>query len=549
MRRSFLAQFQGRPPADIRERKELPPLPDDEPPASPYITNDPGSNGHHKHRPAHQHPPKRQNSLLRALNFLAPRPSLPEASRPWRESVYPNALRDSGVSIRAIDIDRQHRWELVRALETRDLSLLRLAREHPAELVNAAPEKTMVHLAYNEGRYAVVKSVRVDPSDFPDPEEEVDDEGAPIRRSKGKHKDKNVPVYINEVKILKRIRRLEGESGPNRRLSPYVLRPVVNPHGSDFFWASRFGYLHMAMEWCPLGDLARCANFLDDEGLVRVAAHLTHGLHWLHQNGIVHHDLKPGNVLVDQRGNCVIADFGASRLIVEGKPFSTADKGVVCTAEYAAPELFRGAAKYDQAIDWWSLGACLFRLKTKTTLYSGDWAEIEKQISRGLPRDLEDRLKDADASKFLKEFVGKLLSQNPSKRLQGSDALSHKYLKPVDPIQLANGGCPIFPPTDLSPESELISNGIPDNEEPAPWAESDVNNLKKLLRSQGISISVKNNLNPEVVHRQNKYDRVKSYWEAVTRSASATTRSRNASASHATGEGTSGTTSGTTSGG
>ncbi|TFK53067.1 kinase-like protein, partial [Heliocybe sulcata] len=85
-------------------------------------------------------------------------------------------------------------------------------------------------------------------------------------------------------------------------------------------------------------------------------------LHWLHQNGVIHHDLKPGNIFINHRGNCVIGDFGASRLIVAGKHFSSSDKSLICTPEFAAPELLRRGARYDQAIDWWSLGVCLFKL-------------------------------------------------------------------------------------------------------------------------------------------------------------------------------------------
>lgn len=92
------------------------------------------------------------------------------------------------------------------------------------------------------------------------------------------------------------------------------------------------------------------------------------GLESLHCLGIVHHDLKPENVLIDEDGHCVIADYGGSKFLSDGILIRKPKDEVICTLPYAAPELLSpSSAKYkpyDEAIDYWALGATVYMLTT-----------------------------------------------------------------------------------------------------------------------------------------------------------------------------------------
>ena len=90
------------------------------------------------------------------------------------------------------------------------------------------------------------------------------------------------------------------------------------------------------------------------------------GLSYLHGLGIVHHDFKPENVVIDPQGHCIITDFGGSRFLNErGKLTRTAQEDIICSCPYAAPELFEersGVMFYDERVDWFSLGVVIYTL-------------------------------------------------------------------------------------------------------------------------------------------------------------------------------------------
>lgn len=87
----------------------------------------------------------------------------------------------------------------------------------------------------------------------------------------------------------------------------------------------------------------------------------------LHSLGIVHHDIKPENILVDADGHCVLTDFGGSKFLSETRKIQPHASGhVVATLPYAAPEILEDTVteEYDESIDWWSLGSTILTLLT-----------------------------------------------------------------------------------------------------------------------------------------------------------------------------------------
>ena len=145
------------------------------------------------------------------------------------------------------------------------------------------------------------------------------------------------------------------------------LRHDNIPYLADF--GEFRGLPYLCMEWvqgrplsASLGSLtlAQCLSYLKQ--LVQV-------LDYAHQQGILHRDLKPGNVLITPSGQVKLSDFGLAR--AQDSTLLTAEGTLMGTPAYTAPEIFSGAAA-SAASDLYSLGCMAFEMLTGRTPFRGD---------------------------------------------------------------------------------------------------------------------------------------------------------------------------------
>ncbi|HXY35994.1 MAG TPA: serine/threonine-protein kinase [Planctomycetaceae bacterium] len=131
--------------------------------------------------------------------------------------------------------------------------------------------------------------------------------------------------------------------------------------------------------------------------IARVGAQVADALAFAHANGIVHGDIKPGNLLLDPAANVWVTDFGLSRN--QGEPLEQASSGMAGTLRYLAPEQLSGRA--DVRADVYALGVTLFELSTRTPAFgTAELAVLTDPLRRPelppargvnpkIPRDLE----------------------------------------------------------------------------------------------------------------------------------------------------------------
>ena len=115
---------------------------------------------------------------------------------------------------------------------------------------------------------------------------------------------------------------------------------------------------------------------------------LASGVAYLHSNWILHRDLKTSNLLLNNRGQLKIADFGMARYAGDPPPPQLTQ--LVVTLWYRAPELLLGAARYGAAIDMWSVGCIFGELLTREPLLQGrnEVDELSKIFELcGMPTD------------------------------------------------------------------------------------------------------------------------------------------------------------------
>jgi hypothetical protein len=142
------------------------------------------------------------------------------------------------------------------------------------------------------------------------------------------------------------------------------------------------------------------------------------GIHAVHQEDIIHRDVKPHNVLFDDKGRAKIADFGIAR-IISSAPTST---GAMGTPFYMSPEQVRGS-KITRASDIYSLGVLLYELFTGDVPFKGrSWMDIAAAHTDEhppLPRTIRPDL-PAD----IERLITKAMAKDPNDRFQSAEAMA-----------------------------------------------------------------------------------------------------------------------------
>lgn len=144
------------------------------------------------------------------------------------------------------------------------------------------------------------------------------------------------------------------------------LREIVTGEGSAK------GDVYIVMEFLE-HDLKTLQEDMDQPFLPSevktLMLQLGSAVEFLHEHWILHRDLKTSNILMNNRGEIKLADFGMARFCGDPPPNNLTQ--LVVTLWYRSPELLLGATTYDSAIDMWSLGCIFGELLTRTPLLPG----------------------------------------------------------------------------------------------------------------------------------------------------------------------------------
>ena len=159
------------------------------------------------------------------------------------------------------------------------------------------------------------------------------------------------------------------------------------------------------------------ARFRAPATATAVAMQLAAALAHAHQHGLVHRDVKPANVLVQDDGTVLLADFGVAS--DETLPSLTREGGFLGTLDYAAPEQVRGEA-VDLRCDLWAVGVVLYELVTGEHPFAAATQEATMQRILTADRSLRNR---PGISNDLAAVIGRALEKDPLRRYATAAAL------------------------------------------------------------------------------------------------------------------------------
>ncbi|MFM9083072.1 MAG: Stk1 family PASTA domain-containing Ser/Thr kinase, partial [Actinomycetota bacterium] len=195
---------------------------------------------------------------------------------------------------------------------------------------------------------------------------------------------------------------------------------------SVYDWGQTRDTYFMAMEYVPgitLSEhIARNQGRITPKGAARIAAEVASALAFAHSNGVVHRDIKPGNILIARNTAIKVVDFGIARAMDAPHDAGLTQEGsVMGTATYFSPEQAKGEA-LDPRSDLYSLGVVLYEMVAGRPPFMAEsaLATAYMQVNE-VPKRLKDLVPDVPIS--FEALVSKCLTKNAEMRYENAEQL------------------------------------------------------------------------------------------------------------------------------
>ncbi|VUC37146.1 unnamed protein product [Clonostachys rosea] len=271
---------------------------------------------------------------------------------------------------------------------------------------------------------------------------------------------------VQKLRAVKEIRKVVGEQLDYTRELEAVIKFSHPRYGHCFVraegWFEIGDSIFIAMEYIELGDLQKyLVGALPEIEVRDIIKQILEGIGFMHDNGFIHRDLKPGNIMVVVKGPrwyVKIADFGISKR--RKHDLATLDTLQRGTLGFAAPEVLDPVmqqegkpASYTFAVDIWSLGSLAYYMLTNRLVFDNVGLTVRYAMGGDFPIG---RLKDIRASEKSQSFIKQMLAPNPESRPTAISAAAHEWL--ATPLTLRPGSSARLPITESKEYKNVLSD-------------------------------------------------------------------------------------------
>ncbi|MEM9951289.1 MAG: protein kinase [Chloroflexota bacterium] len=190
------------------------------------------------------------------------------------------------------------------------------------------------------------------------------------------------------------------------------------------------------------------------EEIERIMTRVAEGLDYAHSRGVLHRDMKPSNILLDNSGNAYITDFGLARIAEAGASTISHDM-MLGTPYYISPEQAQGSKDLDHRTDIYSLGIILYELLTGQVPFQADtpYAIVHGHIYT--KPELPSKV-NPDLTSSIDKVLSRALEKNRENRYPSAIALMRDFSLAIQ------GQAPQYTPSD-SAFVNPVDNYVPDN--------------------------------------------------------------------------------------
>ena len=172
----------------------------------------------------------------------------------------------------------------------------------------------------------------------------------------------------------------------------------------------------------PLSDVIDAEAPLMPERAAEIASDVARALERAHASGLVHRDIKPGNIMLDSGGQTKVTDFGIARaLTADGEATMTQTGMVIGTASYLSPEQAQGNP-VDPRSDVYALGCVLYEMLTGSAPFTGD-SPLSIAYKHVRENPVPPSTLNPDVPQELDAIVLKAMAKNPDNRFAGAEEM------------------------------------------------------------------------------------------------------------------------------